>query len=135
MTNIAIHLRSMQFFAHRAHNNVAGPTFFQDHEFLGDLYPAYEAAYDKVVEREKGLGEKPDLASITVDAARMAAMYPGVTDGTELVGILLRMEASLCKMIKAAVPGSTDGTQNLLQGIADDSEARQYQMKQRTAAP
>lgn len=133
MHSIAIHLRSMQLFAHRAHNDITGPTSFQDHEFLGELYPAYEAEYDSVAERMIGLGEKPDLASITVDAAKMSAMYPNVSKPKDILEFLLRCEVNLCKLIKADVPKATDGTQNLLQGIADNSESRQYKMRQRLA--
>jgi hypothetical protein len=37
-------------------------------------------------------------------------------------------------MIDEAVEKASQGTQNLLQGFADQSEARQYQLKQRLSA-
>jgi len=50
MSSIATLLRALQFLAHRAHNVIKGPTFFEDHKFLGKLYPDYEAAYDDIIQ-------------------------------------------------------------------------------------
>ena len=76
MKDLAIHLRYLQLVAHNAHNEVAGPTFFANHEFLGELYPAYETAYDAVVERIIGLGKPVDLCQVQVDAAAKLPKMP-----------------------------------------------------------
>lgn len=133
MKIIATLLRSMQLFAQRAHNVIQCSTFFQDHEFLGTLYPAYDGEYDMVVERMIGLGQQPDIATITKEACDLACMHSATTDTKELLRYLLRNEEHLCRLIKAEVPKSSDGTQNMLQGIADNSESRQYKLKQRLA--
>lgn len=133
MKAIAILLRALQFFAHRAHNDVRGATFFSDHSFLGDLYSAYEDAFDSVVERMIGLGMKPDIAAINSEACKMSAVSPNESDPKVLFGIILKSEEQLDDLIHKEVPKSTDGVQNLLQGLADESEARQYKLKQRLA--
>lgn len=132
MDSIALQIRALQFLAHRAHNEVHGPTFFQDHEFLSGLYSAYEGFYDDVVERILGLGtEKLDIAKLNENAAKMASVNVGSKDAMVFLRTILKGEEDLCKLIKKAVPNSTDGTQNLIQGIADISEKTQYKLKKR----
>ena len=130
MNNIAIILRALQFYAHNAHNLAKGKTFLEDHEFFGELYGAYEGEYDSVVERMIGLGDEPDLNSITKQAAE-AATANDFKDNDMAFSVLLVTEKELCDAIAKETPGATDGTQNLLQGIADNSEMRQYKLKRR----
>lgn len=135
MDSLITQLRALQFLAHRAHNVIKGPTFFEDHEFLGELYPAYEEAYDSAVERAIGLGtEKLNLAKINVAAAQMSDILPNETKPEPFFRAILKGEKDLCGMIDEAVKKASQGTQNLLQGFADESEARQYKLKQRLSA-
>ena len=48
-----------------------------------------------------------------------------------MFSIVLNLEKNFCAIIKTAVPQSTDGTQNFLQGLADESEMRQYKISQK----
>lgn len=135
MDSLITQLRALQFLAHRAHNVIKGPTFFEDHEFLGGLYPAYEAAYDSAVERVIGLGtEKLNLSKINIAASQMSDILPNETKPEPFLRAILKGEKDLCGMIDEAVKKASQGTQNLLQGICDDSEKRQYQLKQRLSA-
>ena len=135
MDSLITQLRALQFLAHRAHHVTKGPTFFEDHEFLGELYPAYEAAYDSAVERVIGLGtEKLSIAKINIAAAKMSAILPDETKPEPFFRAILKGEKDLCGMIDEAVKEASQGTQNLLQGFADESEARQYKLKQRLSA-
>jgi len=135
MDSLITQLRALQFLAHRAHNVIKGPTFFEDHEFLGELYPAYESAYDSAVERVIGLGnEKLNLPKINIAAAEMSNIMPNETKPEPFFRVILKGEKDLCSMIDEAVKKASQGTQNLLQGIADDAEKRQYQLKQRLSA-
>jgi DNA-binding ferritin-like protein len=135
MDSLITQLRALQFLAHRAHNVIKGPTFFEDHEFLGELYPAYEAAYDSAVERVIGLGtEKLNLSKINIAASQMSDILPNETKPEPFLRAILKGEKDMCGMIDKAVEKASQGTQNLLQGFADQSEARQYQLKQRLSA-
>lgn len=118
-----------RFYAHMAHNLCNGPTFFADHDYLGSLYEAYDDAYDALIERMIGLGEEIDIGEITIEGADLFAKNSG---GSNYFNRLLAMEVEICAEIKSTVAGKTDGTQNLLQDLADQSEARQYKLKQRT---
>jgi len=130
MHNTAIILRALQLYAHNAHNLAKGKTFLQDHEFLGELYPAYEGEYDSIVERMIGLGEEPDLNDITKQAAD-AATANEFKDDENAFSVLLVTEKELCSSIEKDMTDASNGTQNLLQTIADNSEMRQYKLKRR----
>lgn len=130
MHNTAIILRALQLYAHNAHNLAKGKTFLEDHEFLGELYGAYEGEYDSIVERMIGLGEEPDLNDITKQAAD-AATANEFKDNENAFSVLLVTEKELCSSIEKDMTDASNGTQNLLQGIADNSEMRQYKLKRR----
>jgi DNA-binding ferritin-like protein len=130
MKEIAVTLRGLQLFAHNAHNLAKGKTFLEDHEFFGELYAAYEGAYDDVVERMIGLGGDQDLNAITTEACDMATSA-NFSDNEQAFNVLLVTEKELCDSIKKERPKQSDGTQNLLQDIADKSEMRQYKLKRR----
>lgn len=134
MDKLAITYRSAQLYAHNGHNLVKGPTFLEDHEFLGELYGAYESAYDDVIERIIGLGsESLDLPALNIVAAQYVGRIGSPSKPEEIFEAILGMEAAICARIKGAMDGASDGTQNLLQGLADDSEKRQYKLRQRLA--
>lgn len=131
METIITQFRALQMFAHRAHNKVKGATFGEDHEFFGELYPAYETAYDSLVERTIGLEKPVNITKINKAAAQMSDVAPASTDRTNFLKIILAGEKDLCSMIAKENDKASLGTQNLLQQLCDDSEARQYQIKQR----
>lgn len=127
MDKLATYYRCAQLFAHNAHNLTSGPNFFADHEFLGELYGTYESAYDSIIERALGMGEQVDLVKIQQDAAQCLSDYS--TD--KIFVSLLNLELLLCTLLEEANGKASLGTQNLLQGLCDASEARQYQIQQR----
>lgn len=128
MQSLAALFRALHLYAHEAHHSCKGPTFFADHGFLEELYEAYLDAYDLVVERLLGLG-LPDFSE--KEASRQAfERYESMTS-KEWFPALLSHERMLQKEIAAANEGATLGTQNLLQGLADESEARCYKIQQR----
>jgi len=61
MIQLIIVFRALQLVAHHAHNLTKGLTFFEDHDFFGDLYGKAEGYYDSVVERFIGLGYESHL--------------------------------------------------------------------------
>lgn len=132
MHTLASIYRAAQFYAHYAHNTVTGPAFFADHKFLGKLYAAYEEAYDSIIEREIGLGEELSIPEITKNACSLFDSVAKDADATTFFKRLLATEKQICAQIAKDMQGASDGTQNLLQGLADDSEKRQYLLKQRS---
>ena len=123
-------LRSLQFYAHQAHNLDKGDTFFQDHSFLGDLYSAYESDYDDVIERMIGLGKDLDIQGITKDAAEALPKDSSVNIKMCL-NTVLNYEKQLCSIVANINDDCTIGTQQLIGEIANKSEMRQYKIKRR----
>lgn len=130
MTPLATALRAAQFYAHAAHNLAKGESFFADHEYLGELYVAYESAYDDVIERMIGLKQPVDISKITLDAANMANQHEHESV-KECFDYLMQYEKLICNYVAKFNNGASLGTQNFLQGIADDSEKRQFLIGQR----
>lgn len=131
MHDLAITLRAAQLYTHNAHNvGSKGPLFHQDHEWFGSSYAAYEAAYDAIVERMVGLGYQVDLKAITEGACEECCSY-SITSAQTCYNAQLGFEKQLCKLVAKYVPNVDDGTQNLLQGLADESLSRQYKINQR----
>lgn len=133
MQELATYFRFMQLYAHNSHNLVTGPTFFEDHEYLGELYPAYEAAYDSLIERMIGLGKPVDLVSINRDAVKTLAEAGAHGDALRVFEDILHFEKFVCHEIEKILPEYSEGTKQMLGNICDQSEMRQYKLKQRTA--
>lgn len=132
LTDLAIAFRAAQFVAHNSHHLIKGATFFQDHEFIGELYESYAESYDTLAERIIAFNGTLDVIAVTSKAASYASSFnPEGKTSNEIFSALLAVEKSFCNMIKAIVPSCTDGTQNLLQDIADKSEMRQYKIGRR----
>ena len=132
MKALATLYREAQLYTHAAHNLVSGPTFFQDHKFLGELYGTYEDGYDGLIERSIGLGEPLDPLEIT-DAAAASAADKKLGDAKKMFSQILQFEQDLCDEINSYLSkgGVSHGVSNLLEGLADESEARQYKIGQR----
>jgi DNA-binding ferritin-like protein len=110
---------------------VYGSTFFSDHEFLGELYPVYESAYDGVIERMIGLGSSPDLAIIQAEAVDRLKKQPQKAACEVYFQHIGAMELELCDMVEQMKSGVSEGTRQMLGTLADESEARQYKIIQR----
>lgn len=130
MDKIAFILRYLQLYAHQAHNLVKGQTFFQDHDFLGELYPVYEAEYDSVVERSIGLGKPVNIQKVNILAAKELPLDSSLNN-MKCFQSILESEKYLCSQIEQSIKGASQGTIQLLGDIADKSEMRQYKLQQR----
>lgn len=119
-------------YAHRAHHLTSGPSFFQDHEFFGDTYTAYDSAFDSVAERAIGTGEPFDHLAAQTDALRYLSEAVQSNAQNYFQG-LQSMELAIQGEIEKQNLDASLGTGNLLQGLADDSEKRLYFIQQRMA--
>lgn len=139
LNKLAILLRGMQFYAHHAHNNCAGREFHQDHAWFGDSYPAYEDAYDSIVERMIGRGGKVDGVDLVAKAQDMVAKLPRDPGecNVDFYKAQLKLELALCALVDQMVAGDKlpAGVEQLIGTLADESESRQYKIRQRLASP
>ena len=118
-----------KLYANAAHHRATGPTFFEDHEWLGEAYAAYDAAFDGLAERAIGLGEQVDHVAIYREAVALQS-----SNYDAAFASLLKLETMIQDAISTASQGASIGTQNLLAQLADDSEARVYKLRQKLAA-
>jgi DNA-binding ferritin-like protein len=134
MKQLLIYLRFAQLFGHNCHNFVGQKTFFQDHSFFGDFYGMAEGFYDGVIERMIGLGEEVDPVQVQVMAAQYLAQvkYPFNDNDTCFKGCLAICK-ELCAEIDKLCQGGqySEGTKQLLGGMADQLEVQMYKIQQR----
>jgi hypothetical protein len=128
MHTIIQQLRMMQFTAHNGHQLVVGATAPSDHKFLGKLYPAYDAAYDSLVELILSEGDRPDVELLTKAAA---ADVTGFTTTDDCFRRLLSAESTLRSMIDSTAADESFGVQNFLSQLAEDSLRRTYHLNAR----
>lgn len=125
MKKLATLLRTGQLFAQNAHHASHGSAFFADHEFFGKAYEDIGEAYDDIIERGLAIGciKEEDLCEIQCDAAQAV---PETGCCKEMFLSLGELDRAVCEEIEGLCKDVelTQGTQNLLQGIADKSEKR-----------
>jgi DNA-binding ferritin-like protein len=128
LIDLAALFRGLQLYAHNAHNLTSGQSFFEDHEFLGELYGTYEASYDKLIELMIGEGLSFGLPEIQSSAL---AFMQGMSR-SEIFPELLDREKEIQYRINELSRGQTD--QGLIQAVgtlAEESKARSYKIGRR----
>lgn len=141
MHSLAVLYRALQFLAHMAHHFAKGCSFFEDHKFLGKLYGTYEENFDSLTERMIGKGSVVTVAdrmTLDLEATELLQELVGEDDFEDMddwFEMLLTGEQDLCAKIEklASGKGISQGTLNLIAGLADESEVRQYKIGQRVA--
>lgn len=136
MRPLALHLKTMNVYAHAAHNLVARVPFFADHKFLEHTYKCLDDDYDAVVERlimlqgEDAVG----FPTLTLESGQRIQTMPlaNVAENSVYFTQLLTLEQEMCKIIKDYVAqGVNPGVATLLGNIYDKSECRQYKISRR----
>lgn len=128
---LAVQFRTLQLNAHNFHNLCAGETFFSDHSFFGEMYGKAEGWYDDMCERLIGSGNTPNLLKIQQMAVE------SLVDVTDTDGMFEEVSSEVDSIIQAIEQspelGLSQGTMDLLYGIANDLEVVKYKVNQRTA--
>lgn len=134
MEQLACLFRAAQLYAHSAHNQVRGASFFSDHEFLGGLYGEYEEAYDSVIEQMIGLNMGADISKITKCACDLATSLadPALFPPEMSFQVLMKLEGDIQEEIARLTPTADLGTQNMIAQFYEDSQHRSnYKIGQR----
>jgi DNA-binding ferritin-like protein len=136
MLKLAILFRAMQLFAHSAHNLCHGSTFHEDHSFFGDVYGKAEGYYDSIIERLIGLGYEShlDLSQIIKEVSTSLEMAPSVgASNNDYYSFLLTQCEDACEYCNEFCKSGqlTEGTKQLLGGIADELEVLKYKILRR----
>lgn len=135
LLKLATLFRSAQLYAHHCHNLVKGNHFFTDHDFFGELYPLYEKAYDGCVERYLGLGN-PSIDTIELAKGSLDMISDFPKEGGECNRVfyqaILKIEKGLVACIEDCIREKmSEGTRQMIGTLADESEMRQYKIRQR----
>lgn len=136
MLQLAILFRSMQLFAHSAHNLCHGSTFHEDHAFFGDAYGKFEGYYDSIIERLIGFGYEShlDLSQIVKEVSSKLEMAPSIgASNNDYYSYLLSQCEESCKYCDEFCKSGqlSEGTKQLLGGIADELEVLKYKIQRR----
>lgn len=131
MELLAAYFRFLQLYAHACHNLVSGDLFLQFHDFFGDLYPKYEKDYDDLIERLIGLKGTVNILAITKASYETLSDYPvDSKDIPSMLKCILNHEQAICEIIAQITPELSIGSQQLIGEMANQSEMRQYKLKQ-----
>ena len=136
MRDILVLLRAMHLYSQTAHHLVARSPFHSDHAFFGEVYEAMSDAYDGVAERIIGLlGEealKPQTLLLEVNEKLKMSPSIEVKENKVFYEFHLVLEKELCQKITITIQaGVTPGVEQLIGELANQSEIRQYKIKQR----
>ena len=126
--------RGLNLVYHQMHNIAQGSTFFADHVELAGMYAALDNDYDSLVERRIGLTGSFDRASLVEVLHEAAELVGSMPEGEDIYGMFSFadiLEKSYVAELKRAEAGQSSGTINMLQGLADMSEVRQYKIQRR----
>lgn len=146
MSALLVYLRAAAMIHQTHHWQTRGPSFYGDHLLFERLYNDTIPGVDSVGERTVGLGS-PALVEPVRQAKHLAWCIAKCYENTKtdegpngMVAISLHVETHVLATIKIVlrVLGQagvlSDGTENLLQDIADKHEEFVYLLKQRNDA-
>lgn len=131
---------------HQAHHwQTRGSSFYGDHQLFDRLYSEGLEGIDQVAERAVGLGGRELVgaarqSTLVADLIARWTSMSGDSSAAGLAGISLGVERDVVSAVteaKRSLEASgrlTEGTDNLLQGIADQHEEFVYLLQQRLGA-
>lgn len=139
-------LRSASLIHQTHHWQTRGLAFYGDHQLFMRLYEDSQAFIDSVAEKTVGLGN-PSLVDPVIQAKHLAYCVSKCYEDAKaeegpngMVQISLQKEYYILEAVKVVLHELgeagilSDGTENLLQGIADKHEEFVYLLKQRLDA-
>ena len=137
MLELSVLVRALQLSVHHAHLLCARAVFMPDHLLLGDIYGQAEDWFDAVSERMIGLGQESELelgAFMKAVSEKMKSMpSTGVKENSEFFVSVMGMLNEITDMIEKLCKekGMSQGTLNMLAGIADQAEVFKYKVGRR----
>lgn len=137
MLELSVLVRAMQLYVHHAHLLCARAVFMPDHLLLADIYSQAEDWFDAVSERMIGLGAEKELeldAYMKAVSEKMKGMpSTNVKENSEFFVAIMGMLNELTEMVETLCkkPGMSQGTLNMLAGIADQAEVFKYKVGRR----
>lgn len=131
LSSVVCDLRYLSMVSQHLHWTVSGATSMQDHQMLGGLYEACDGFFDSVAERVVGLGGLAPTVAEHLKYVYACAKRDGDVASMQGVGEMVVRTAQELNQV-AACEGLSEGTKNLLAGIADELEKQAYFFQQRS---
>jgi DNA-binding ferritin-like protein len=139
LPNLLSLLRAVYQIHQTAHWQAKGTTSYGDHLLFQRLYEALVPEIDAVAERTIGTSANPSLVEPIAQAddtatyvAEIRHSVKKVANNKDLTYVSLYAEQYVLDMIDEILSqNQSQGTQNLLQGIADTHETHVYLLQQR----
>lgn len=126
------------YVAHQsAHWRASGESFYGDHQLFQRMYEETADEVDQVAERLLGITGDDSLVDPSRRLAMASAAIKNILSNGDLASSLLIAEKAFVKQIAGildaleAMGQLSDGTENLLQGIADKHEEHVYLLSRR----
>lgn len=131
MKELAVLLRTLQFYTHNLHNLVKGRSFFADHAFLGDIYRSAEKDYDSIIERMLGLDKSCNLVRIQAESVIRLKTLKHEFDDICFIDVL-KLHQEICDWVNGCDKKQySEGTIQLIGEIGNQCEMRIYKLKHR----
>ncbi len=137
LSTVLVALRAASFIHQTHHWQTRGPQFYSDHLLFQRLYEESQPFIDQVAERAVGAGS-PGLVDAVEQAGKIAGIVQVLSRGAgSLVNRSLQTESLVISVVAQALKmlgangAITNGTSNLLQGVADLHETFVYLLSQR----
>lgn len=128
MITLITYFKALNIYSHIAHNLCKGPSFFEDHEFFGDLYGFADASYDEMVEKFIGTqSDSIDLLGINKNAVdALKGMDSNYLKNCLDMCLEINKELQAFKI-------EDGGVMNMIQDKQDKLQVFIYKMKRRIA--
>lgn len=137
LSAVLVALRAASFIHQTHHWQTRGPQFYADHLLFQRLYEESQPFIDQVAERAVGVGSS-GMVDAVQQATRIAGIVHALSQGVgSLINRSLHTESLVLSVIAQAIKmlgangAMTNGTSNLLQGVADLHETFVYLLSQR----
>jgi DNA-binding ferritin-like protein len=136
MKQLLSYLRALSQMYQHMHWRVQGPNYYGDHLLYERLYDGVNAELDQVAEKTIGVSGNSDEISPNEDSGTAAKMLSSLISDDDpsdkYPELAIKAEKALVDMIKSLMSGdTTDGVEDLLQGIASKHEEHLYLLQQR----
>ncbi len=137
MKELQVLLRSLQLYAHQAHNLCARIVFQQDHDMFAEVYAKAESDYDSITERAIGLAGEESVCSLQellqgCFSKLSSVQDKGIKENSAYYQVILSMIKEINSKIEPLCKsGLSQGTVQMLGDIADKNEVLMYKIGQR----
>lgn len=133
MSALLPYLRALYQLYQHAHWKSEGENYYGDHLLFQRLYEDVQEEIDLVAEKIIGVSGETDAVNVGADVGDAAELAKTMLNGDDFVSQSINAEKGLLELISQIMRGdTTDGVEDMLQGIASKHEEHMYLLQQRS---